>query len=92
MVEVKYADFLEMIDQKAIDSVNIDGGTIYIVLKKKDGTAYRGKTFYTGLIESDTKLVERLEKADIDGKRRGETFSMEEYARLADAWYDKIHE
>lgn len=66
MVEVKYSDFLEMIDQKAIDSVNIDGGTIYIVLKKKDGTAYRGKTFYTGLIESDTKLVERLEKADID--------------------------
>ncbi len=33
-----------------------------------------------------------LKKADIDGKRRGETFSMEEYARLADAWYDKIHE
>lgn len=65
-VEVKYSDFLEMIDQDAIDSVNIDGGTIYIVLKKKDGTAYYGKTFYTGLIESDTKLVERLEKADID--------------------------
>lgn len=32
-----------------------------------------------------------LEKAGIDGKRRGETFSMEEYGRLADAWYDKIH-
>lgn len=29
-----------------------------------------------------------LEKAGIDGKRRGETFSMEEYGRLADAWYD----
>ena len=37
-------------------------------------------------------IPEILEKADIDGKRRGETFSMEEYARLADAWYDKIHE
>lgn len=33
-----------------------------------------------------------LAKAGIDGKRRGETFSMEEYGRLADAWYDKIHE
>lgn len=33
-----------------------------------------------------------LEKAGIDGRRRGETFSMEEYGRLADAWYDKIHE
>lgn len=29
-----------------------------------------------------------LEKAGVDGKRRGETFSMEEYGRLADAWYD----
>ena len=33
-----------------------------------------------------------LEKAGIDGKRRGETYSIEEYGRLADAWYDKIHE
>lgn len=32
-----------------------------------------------------------LEKAGIDGKRRGETFSMEEYGRLADAWFDEIH-
>lgn len=29
-----------------------------------------------------------LARADVDGKRRGETFSMEEYARLADAWHD----
>lgn len=29
-----------------------------------------------------------LEKAGVDSKRRGETFSMEEYGRLADAWYD----
>lgn len=29
-----------------------------------------------------------LKKAGIDGKRRGETFSMEEYGRLADAWHD----
>lgn len=29
-----------------------------------------------------------LDKAGIDGKRRGETFSMEEYAKLADAWYE----
>lgn len=29
-----------------------------------------------------------LAAAGIDGKRRGETFSMEEYGRLADAWYD----
>lgn len=29
-----------------------------------------------------------LAAAGIDGRRRGETFSMEEYARLADAWCD----
>lgn len=29
-----------------------------------------------------------LEKAGIDGSRRGETFSMEEYAALANAWYE----
>ena len=33
-----------------------------------------------------------LEKADIDGSRRGETFSMEEYGRMADAWYELMHE
>ena len=29
-----------------------------------------------------------LAAADIEGSRRGETFSIEEYAALADAWYD----
>lgn len=32
--------------------------------------------------------VQILERAGVDGKRRGETFSMEEYARLANAWHD----
>ena len=34
---------------------------------------------------------EILAACGIDGKRRGETFSMEEFASLADAWYDLIH-
>ena len=52
--------------EKHLDYIFNNISDARIVLKKKDGTAYRGKTFYTGLIESDTKLVERLEKADID--------------------------
>lgn len=36
-------------------------------------------------------IREILEDAGIDGTRRGETFSLEEYGRLADAWYSKIH-
>ncbi len=61
----------------------------------KMGFGQRRKVFTnamkSGGISADW-IPEILEKADIDGKRRGETFSMEEYARLADAWYDKIHE
>ena len=33
-----------------------------------------------------------FEVTGIDGSRRGETFSLEEYAALADAWYDLIHD
>lgn len=33
-----------------------------------------------------------LERAGIDGTRRGETFSMEEFAALADAWHDTKEE
>lgn len=36
-------------------------------------------------------IREILEDAGIDGTRRGETFSLAEYGRLADAWYSKIH-
>ena len=31
-----------------------------------------------------------LERAGIDGSRRGETFSMEEYAALANAWNELV--
>lgn len=61
----------------------------------KMGFGQRRKVFTnamkSGGIPADW-IPEILEKAGIDGKRRGETFSMEEYGRLADAWYDKIHE
>lgn len=61
----------------------------------KMGFGQRRKVFTnamkSGGIPADW-IPEILAKAGIDGKRRGETFSMEEYGRLADAWYDKIHE
>ena len=60
----------------------------------KMGFGQRRKVFTNAMkaggIPSDMIPV-ILEKADIDGKRRGETFSMEEYGRLADAWYHEIH-
>ncbi|WP_299411500.1 16S rRNA (adenine(1518)-N(6)/adenine(1519)-N(6))-dimethyltransferase RsmA [uncultured Dialister sp.] len=61
----------------------------------KMGFGQRRKVFTnamkSGGIPADW-IPEILAKAGIDGKRRGETFSMEEYGRLADAWYNKIHE
>jgi 16S rRNA (adenine1518-N6/adenine1519-N6)-dimethyltransferase len=35
---------------------------------------------------------EMLKRTGIDGKRRGETFSLDEFGRLADAWYDLMEE
>lgn len=61
----------------------------------KMGFGQRRKVFTnamkSGGIAADW-IPEILAEAGIDGKRRGETFSMEEYGKLADAWYDKIHE
>lgn len=39
-----------------------------------------------------TMIDEILRRTQIDGTRRGETFSMQEFRLLADAWYDLIHE
>lgn len=55
----------------------------------KMGFGQRRKVFTNAMKNGgiDAALIPKiLETADIDGTRRGETFSMEEYARLADAW------
>ena len=57
----------------------------------KMGFGQRRKTFSNAMKAGgiEKELIPKiLETADIDGSRRGETFSMEEYARLADAWDD----
>ncbi len=38
----------------------------------------------TGLAKEMIATI--LEKAGIDGNRRGETFTLEEFARIANAW------
>ena len=55
----------------------------------KAGFAQRRKTFAntmktTGL--SKDRIEELLEKANIDGQRRGETFTLQEFADVANAW------
>ena len=55
----------------------------------KAGFAQRRKTFAntmktTGL--SKDRIEELLTKANIDGQRRGETFTLQEFADVANAW------
>ena len=59
----------------------------------KAGFAQRRKTFSntmktTGL--SKDRIEELLEKANIDGQRRGETFTLQEFADVANAWASLI--
>ena len=39
----------------------------------------------TGLSKEEIEMI--LEKANIDGQRRGETFSLQEFADVANAWH-----
>ena len=59
----------------------------------KAGFAQRRKTFSntmktTGL--SKDRIEELLAKANIDGQRRGETFTLQEFANVANAWASLI--
>ncbi len=65
-VEITYSEFLQMIEDDQIDSVKVSSNKIYIVPKKKDGTAYYTKIYYTGVMNSDLMFVDRLEKAGIE--------------------------
>ena len=56
----------------------------------KAGFEQRRKTFSntmktTGLSKEEIEMI--LEKANIDGQRRGETFSLQEFADVANAWH-----
>ncbi len=61
----------------------------------KMGFGQRRKVFTnamkSGGIKADS-IKRILDKAGIDGSRRGETFSMAEYGALADAWHDLKNE
>ena len=69
----------------------IDEKLIFRVVKA--GFAQRRKTFAntmktTGL--SKDRIEELLAKANIDGQRRGETFTLQEFADVANAWASLI--
>lgn len=67
--EISYSEFLKMLDNKKIEEVVFDANQLLITPKveKKDGLPRVKVTYYTGYTGSmeDSKLVERLEKADV---------------------------
>ena len=68
-MEITYDAFLEMLDKKEVKSVEFSNNTIQItpVDKEDTSTGYPAVTYYTGYVNDD-KLVERLNKADVEYK------------------------
>lgn len=64
--EISYSEFLKMLDDKKIEEVVFDTNQLIITPKteKKNGLPQVKVTYYTGSME-DSKLVDRLEKADV---------------------------
>ena len=63
----------------------------YFFRAVKAGFAQRRKTFSntmktTGLSKERIEAI--LAKANIDGSRRGETFTLDEFALIGNAWYE----
>ena len=52
----------------------------------KAGFAQRRKTFSNTMKTTRDRIEELLAKANIDGQRRGETFTLQEFADVANAW------
>ena len=62
--EIPYNEFLEMLENGEVKSVDITSSQINIVSKEKDAMG-REITYYTGLVP-DYHLQERLEEADLE--------------------------
>ncbi len=66
-VEISYSEFLQMIEEDKIDSVEVSSNKIYIVPKKEDGTPYYSRIYYTGVMSSD--LIRRYVTARLPDAR-----------------------
>ena len=63
--EITYTEFLDMIEDDTISSVEIEGQQLYIMPKNQPSNSL-DVSYYTVKVESNDKIVERLEAADID--------------------------
>ena len=62
--EITYDRFLEMLEDDQVKSVVLTSNEIKITPVTQQNTIYK-MTYYTGLINMDTGLVERLQKAGV---------------------------
>ena len=62
--EITYSEFLDMIEDETVSSVEIDGNQLNITPKKQPSEAYQ-VSYYTYKLESNDRVVERLEEAGI---------------------------
>ena len=62
--EITYTEFLDMIEDETISNVEIEGQQLYITPKKQPSERLE-VSYYTVKVESNDKIVERLEAADI---------------------------
>ena len=63
--EITYTEFLDMIEDDTIANVEIEGQQLYITPKNQPSQRTE-ISYYTVKVESNDKIVERLEAADID--------------------------
>ncbi|MGN0335745.1 MAG: ATP-dependent zinc metalloprotease FtsH [Lachnospiraceae bacterium] len=63
--EITYTEFLEMLEDKSVDSVEIETAQIDIIPKQQPIQGME-ISYYTAKVESNDKLVERLEEAGVD--------------------------
>ncbi len=63
--EITYGEFLEMLEKDEIEKLEIQEDYDKIVIYPRESAKpdERVETYYTGIIESDSKLTERLEEA-----------------------------
>lgn len=66
--EISYNEFLRMIDDKKIDTVEVRSDRIVITAKKEKGERV-AKEYYTGVIRDDT-LSDKLYKAGVEYKQQ----------------------
>ena len=68
--EITYDKFISMLADDEVKSVEVDSTTIYIT-PKAESTTYGGTiTYYTTMIEDETALTERLNKAGVEFSKK----------------------